>query len=173
MHDSSDLELRVQQLELQVKQLFAFIEQQPRTTQIHKLCDQSIQKWYNSIEIGENEYTLLTDYSYIECLKKVIYLNIQYKNNVPLCVCQRKLFIYNEFHQWTPADLPLIQDILENISLKFHGYYFKSTQAVPTDYPKSEKDKELELIYLCKLNENKFREETKLKEVMRYIISVL
>lgn len=166
-----ELELRIKRLEDCVHQLIQQISHPPQHGQVVELRErpiQTIDQWCNAIQIGETEFKRLVDNSYYDCLKKTLYENI--KNNSPFYGNQRKLYIYMD-NQWTLANVQIIKDIIEKISLKYQEYYFKRDR--PTRETHTQKEIDLEFIYVCKINENKFREEAKLKELLKYIISIL
>ena len=129
------------------------------------------QEWWRPAAISTADYELLDYMPYHDCLKQtLIKLACAAGSDAPLAALYKNetysLYIYNDGggeRQWKLADNQDILEMLDLLNMAFHRYYFENVET------KIYKDRqhELQMNNLCKINENKYRDDLRLREVRK------
>ena len=132
--------------------------------------DYTWREWWRPV-ISTTDYELLDYMPYHDCLKQtLIKLACAAGSEAPLAALHKNetysLYIYNDGggeRQWKLADNQDVLEMLDLLNMTFHRYYFENVET------KIYKDRqhELQMINLCKINENKYRDDLRLREVRK------
>jgi len=139
-----ELEKRVQQLEQQVQLLIEVIHNSHRTRKFNQTRAEAL---FNEIVLSSNEYERLNDFPYHDCLKYTLLKHL------------------DPSLEWKAIELNQLKELLEIINLKYHDYYFETMAPIL----KTEREKEIEIVQFCKINEYKFRHEHRLRDIRKSI----
>ena len=142
--------------------------------------DYTWREWWHPV-ISSTDYELLDYLPYHDCLKQTLIKHTA-ESSAPLASLYRgetySLYIYNnekekDNPEWKLADNQDVLEMLDLLNLAFHRYYFDHVETKLNEREK-ERDKEREkdrierqMINLCKINENKYRDELRLRDVRK------
>ena len=152
--------------------------------------DYTWREWWSPV-ISTTDYEMLDYLPYHECLKQTL-LKLTFSketSKAPLASLYRgetySLYIYNDTDnqappEWKLADNQDVLEMLDLLNLAFHRYYFDYVETKMAKERAKERDKERanerakerdniekHMINLCKINENKYRDELRLRDVRK------
>jgi hypothetical protein len=183
------MEERIAALEKQV----AFLTQQMLllTTQNHVLkINKNMQKpmhipkttfqeWLQTnVTIDAKDYLTINEVPYHECISKILAKKIKTTRPEHMAIVsssQNTIQFYSDLmNEWRPMELSDVKDALEHVNLLFHDYYFAHVEPLSSaGQPVNEKTQEIINMQFCKMNENKFRHENRLRESRKRLLDVL
>jgi hypothetical protein len=157
------------------------LQQQKHAVAAWPRPDYTWREWWRPA-ITASEYDLLDYLPYHDCLKQtLIKLTAESRAAAPLAALSRgenySLYIYNDGYaqenksEWKLADNEDVLEMLDLLNLAFHRYYFdhvESKMEIRNNNGTAARDRiEKHMLNLCKINENKYRDELRLRDVRK------
>ena len=189
------IESKIDNLERLIQAALVFLQKSPKTqvkptqqqTNVATVAtwprpNYTWREWWHPV-ISSADYELLDYLPYHDCLKQTLIKHTA-ESSAPLASLYRgetySLYIYNNEKdtppEWKLADNQDVLEMLDLLNLAFHRYYFDYVETKMAKERAKERDKERakerdniekHMINLCKINENKYRDELRLRDVRK------
>lgn len=130
-----------------------------------KKPSQSFTEWLKHIEITQVEFELLNDFTYVECVFKVLKKRFAQKN-LPFSSFAEKKAVYVYQEEWREITTEELKKIMNKMFDCYNDKYFKWSESINQE---NERNKELSCFYICKIDCSETLKESKLNELKRLI----